>query len=121
MFIIQDDIPPRYVDVDARHSRARLDYDLGPSQYGESYGDRYVLILSVDIVVYLCLQFLCDMCMSLFLTSHVYFRIPRSSLGYGSSRSAMPSHDSRGPYSSSRQGMEYGGGLIENFLLWFNI
>lgn len=71
-----DDIPPRYADVDARHSRARLDYDLGPSQYGESYGDR----------------------------------IPRSSLGYGSSRSAMPSHDSRGPYSSSRQGMDYGGG-----------
>ncbi|KAJ0258560.1 Uncharacterized protein HA466_0073290 [Hirschfeldia incana] len=71
-----DDIPPRYADVDARHSRARLDYDLGPSQYGESYGDR----------------------------------IPRSSLGYGSSRNAMPSHDSRGPYSSSRQGMDYGGG-----------
>lgn len=71
-----DDIPPRYADVDARHSRARLDYDLGPSQYGESYGDR----------------------------------IPRSSLGYGSSRNAMTSHDSRGPYSSSRQGMDYGGG-----------
>ncbi|KAG2326122.1 hypothetical protein Bca52824_008850 [Brassica carinata] len=79
-----DDIPPRYADVDARHSRARLDYDLGPSQYGESYGD-----------------------LSYF---HVYFRIPRSSLGYGSSRNAMPSHDSRGPYSSSRQGMDYGGG-----------
>ncbi|CAF1805316.1 hypothetical protein Bca4012_028806 [Brassica carinata] len=71
-----DDIPPRYADVDARHSRARLDYDLGPSQYGESFGDR----------------------------------IPRSSLGYGSSRNAMTSHDSRGPYSSSRQGMDYGGG-----------
>ncbi|XP_033148300.1 RNA binding motif protein, X-linked-like-1 isoform X3 [Brassica rapa] len=71
-----DDVPPRYADVDARHSRARLDYDLGPSQYGESYGDR----------------------------------IPRSSLGYGSSRNAMTSHDSRGPYSSSRQGMDYGGG-----------
>ncbi|CAH8301674.1 unnamed protein product [Eruca vesicaria subsp. sativa] len=70
-----DDIPPRYADVDARHSRARLDYDLGPSQYGESYGDR----------------------------------VPRSSLGYGSSRNAMTSHDSRGPY-SSRQGMDYGGG-----------
>ncbi|XP_019101178.1 PREDICTED: RNA binding motif protein, X-linked-like-1 isoform X2 [Camelina sativa] len=70
-----DDVPPRYADVDVRHSRARLDYDVGPSQYGESYGDR----------------------------------IPRSSLGYGSSRNSMSSHDSRGPY-SSRQGMDYGGG-----------
>ncbi|CAH8265970.1 unnamed protein product [Arabidopsis lyrata] len=70
-----DDIPPRYADVDVRHSRPRLDYDVGPSQYGESYGDR----------------------------------IPRSSLGYGSSRNSMSSHDSRGPY-SSRQGMDYGGG-----------
>lgn len=60
VYIIQDDIPPRYADVDARHSRARLDYDLGPSQYGESYGDRYVLVLWI----YLCLQLLCDICMS---------------------------------------------------------
>lgn len=52
---------------------------------------------------------------------HVYFRIPRSSLGYGSSRNAMTSHDSRGPYSSSRQGMDYGGGLFDNSLLWLNI
>ncbi|XP_019082397.1 PREDICTED: polyadenylate-binding protein 3 isoform X2 [Camelina sativa] len=70
-----DDVPPRYADVDVRHSRARLDYDVGPSQYAESYGDR----------------------------------IPRSSLGYGSSRNSMSSHESRGPY-SSRQGMDYGGG-----------
>ncbi|CAH2057974.1 unnamed protein product [Thlaspi arvense] len=70
-----DDIPPRYAEVDVRHSRARLDYDIGSSQYGESYGDR----------------------------------IPRSSLGYGSSRNTMSSQDSRGPY-SSRQGMDYGGG-----------
>ncbi|CAA7050619.1 unnamed protein product [Microthlaspi erraticum] len=72
-----DDIPPRYAEVDIRHSRPRLDYDIGPSQYAESYGDRIP---------------------------------PRSSLGYGSSRNPpMPSHDSRGPY-SSRQGMDYGGG-----------
>uniref|UniRef100_A0A1J3EE31 Heterogeneous nuclear ribonucleoprotein Q n=1 Tax=Noccaea caerulescens TaxID=107243 RepID=A0A1J3EE31_NOCCA len=71
-----DDIPPRYAEVDIRHSRARLDYDIGPSQYAESYVDR----------------------------------IPRPSLGYGSSRNPpMPSHDSRGPY-SSRQGMDYGAG-----------
>ncbi|CAN8284515.1 unnamed protein product [Cochlearia groenlandica] len=70
-----DDIPPRYADVDVRHSRARLDYDLGPSQYGESYVDR----------------------------------VPRSSLGYGSSRT-MSSHDSRGPPYGSRHGLEYGGG-----------
>ncbi|XP_024010716.1 RNA binding motif protein, X-linked-like-1 isoform X2 [Eutrema salsugineum] len=66
-----DDIPPRYADVDVRHSRARLEFDLGPSQYGESYGDR----------------------------------ISRPSLGYGSSRNALSSHDSRGSY-SSRQGMD---------------
>ncbi|XP_021641036.2 heterogeneous nuclear ribonucleoprotein Q isoform X2 [Hevea brasiliensis] len=37
-----DDVPPRYADAGARHSRARLDYELGPgsSQYGEAYGDR---------------------------------------------------------------------------------
>lgn len=31
----------------------------------------------------------------------------------------MSSHDSRGPY-SSRQGMDYGGGLIQNFVLLLN-
>ncbi|WCJ23046.1 RNA-binding (RRM/RBD/RNP motifs) family protein [Euphorbia peplus] len=37
-----DDAPPRYADSSARHSRARLDYELGPSssQYGDPYGDR---------------------------------------------------------------------------------
>ncbi|XP_025014429.1 heterogeneous nuclear ribonucleoprotein Q isoform X2 [Ricinus communis] len=39
-----DDVPPRYADGGAgtRHSRARLDYELGPSasQYGDAYGDR---------------------------------------------------------------------------------
>ncbi|XP_012083728.1 nucleolin isoform X2 [Jatropha curcas] len=37
-----DDAPPRYADAGARHSRARLDYELGPSasQYGDAYGDR---------------------------------------------------------------------------------
>lgn len=37
-----DDVPPRYADASARHSRARLDYELGPgsSQYGDAYGDR---------------------------------------------------------------------------------
>uniref|UniRef100_A0A2C9VW24 RRM domain-containing protein n=1 Tax=Manihot esculenta TaxID=3983 RepID=A0A2C9VW24_MANES len=37
-----DDVPPRYADAAPRHSRARLDYELGPgsSQYGEAYGDR---------------------------------------------------------------------------------
>ncbi|XP_010524445.1 PREDICTED: nucleolin [Tarenaya hassleriana] len=36
-----DDIPPRYADADVRHSRARLEYDIGPPQYGEAYGDRF--------------------------------------------------------------------------------
>ncbi|GAB4861998.1 hypothetical protein Ancab_037252 [Ancistrocladus abbreviatus] len=37
-----DDIPPRYTDTSARHSRARLDYDIagGPSHYGDAYSDR---------------------------------------------------------------------------------
>ncbi|KAB5526857.1 hypothetical protein DKX38_020704 [Salix brachista] len=37
-----DDIPPRYADASARHSRPRLDYERGSSasQYGDAYGDR---------------------------------------------------------------------------------
>ncbi|XP_050236565.1 uncharacterized protein LOC126686521 isoform X1 [Mercurialis annua] len=37
-----EDVPPRYADSGSRHSRARLDYELGPSasQYGDAYGDR---------------------------------------------------------------------------------
>ncbi|XP_011017400.1 PREDICTED: nucleolin-like isoform X2 [Populus euphratica] len=37
-----DDIPPRYADAGVRHSRPRLDYELGSSasQYGDAYGDR---------------------------------------------------------------------------------
>ncbi|GAV71505.1 RRM_1 domain-containing protein [Cephalotus follicularis] len=37
-----DEVPPRYADSSVRHSRARLDYELGggASQYGETYGDR---------------------------------------------------------------------------------
>lgn len=68
MFIIQDDIPPRYADVDVRHSRARLDYDLGPSQYGESYGDRYVLLLWISSSISGC-SCLCVECIFSFLTS----------------------------------------------------
>lgn len=103
--MIQDDIPPRYADVDVRHSRARLDYDVGPSQYGESYGDRYVLVQLSLVAIF----FVPSVLFSYF---HVWCRIPRSSLGYGSSRNSMSSHDSRGSY-SSRQGMDYGGGLIQ--------
>ncbi|KAF9687671.1 hypothetical protein SADUNF_Sadunf02G0117400 [Salix dunnii] len=37
-----DDIPPRYADAGVRHSRPRLDYELGSSasQYGDAYVDR---------------------------------------------------------------------------------
>ncbi|KAM7472017.1 hypothetical protein LguiA_010200 [Lonicera macranthoides] len=37
-----DDVPPRYAEAGVRHSRARLDYDLGSSasQYGDAYSDR---------------------------------------------------------------------------------
>lgn len=43
----QDDVPPRYDDPGVRHSRARLSYDIGggnASQYGDAYGDRFVVI-----------------------------------------------------------------------------
>ncbi|XP_016514492.2 uncharacterized protein LOC107831253 isoform X1 [Nicotiana tabacum] len=75
-----DDVHPRYAEAGVRHSRARLDYELGSgsgSQYGDAYGDS---------------------------------RLGRSSLGYGGSRSSLSSQDSHGMYSSSRQGMNYGGG-----------
>ncbi|XP_059301698.1 heterogeneous nuclear ribonucleoprotein Q-like isoform X2 [Lycium ferocissimum] len=38
-----DDVHPRYAEAGVRHSRARLDYELGSgsgSQYGDAYGDR---------------------------------------------------------------------------------
>ncbi|KAJ4847633.1 hypothetical protein Tsubulata_002743 [Turnera subulata] len=37
-----DEVPTRYADAGTRHSRARLDYELGPdtSQYREAYSDR---------------------------------------------------------------------------------
>ncbi|XP_017977005.1 PREDICTED: nucleolin isoform X1 [Theobroma cacao] len=37
-----DDVPPRYADAGARHSRARLDYELatGAPPYADTYGDR---------------------------------------------------------------------------------
>ncbi|XP_016484164.1 uncharacterized protein LOC107804749 isoform X1 [Nicotiana tabacum] len=75
-----DDVHPRYAEAGVRHSRARLDYELGSgsgSQYGDAYGDS---------------------------------RLERSSLGYGGSRSSLSNQDSHGMYSSSRQGMNYGGG-----------
>ncbi|KAG6749282.1 hypothetical protein POTOM_046326 [Populus tomentosa] len=75
-----DDIPPRYTDAGARHSRPRLDYELGSraSQYGDAYSDR----------------------------------LGRSAVGYGGSRNYISSQDSHGMY-SSRQGMGYGGVLME--------
>ncbi|XP_019224504.1 PREDICTED: heterogeneous nuclear ribonucleoprotein R-like isoform X2 [Nicotiana attenuata] len=78
-YSVVDDVHPRYAEAGVRHSRARLDYELGSgsgSQYGDAYGDR----------------------------------LGRSSLGYGGSRSSLSSQDSHGMYSSSRQGMNYGGG-----------
>ncbi|KAK8587846.1 hypothetical protein V6N12_022318 [Hibiscus sabdariffa] len=41
-YAVMDDGPPRYVDVGARHSRARLDYELagGSPPYSDAYGDR---------------------------------------------------------------------------------
>nr|XP_043609196.1 nucleolin [Erigeron canadensis]XP_043609198.1 nucleolin [Erigeron canadensis]XP_043609199.1 nucleolin [Erigeron canadensis] len=75
-----DDVPPRYADTEARHSRVRVDYEIGggSSQYGDVYSDR----LGRSNVGY----------------------------GSGSSRSSMSAQDSHGLYSSSsRQGMSLGG------------
>ena len=43
----QEDVPPRYSDAGARHSRAHLDYELsgGAPQYVDAYGDRFVVYL----------------------------------------------------------------------------
>ncbi|KAG8391488.1 hypothetical protein BUALT_Bualt01G0192900 [Buddleja alternifolia] len=42
-YAAMDDAPPRYTESGARHSRARLDYDIGSSasHYGDSYSDRF--------------------------------------------------------------------------------
>lgn len=41
-YAAMDDVPPRYTEAGMRHSRARLDYDLGSSasRYGDAYSDR---------------------------------------------------------------------------------
>ncbi|XP_022897268.1 nucleolin-like [Olea europaea var. sylvestris] len=41
-YVAVDDVPPRYAEAGVRHSRARLDYDIGEStsQYGDAYSDR---------------------------------------------------------------------------------
>lgn len=45
-YFFKDDVPPRYADAGVRHPRARLDYDIGggSSQYGDTYGDRFVIL-----------------------------------------------------------------------------
>ncbi|KAK4344858.1 hypothetical protein RND71_035034 [Anisodus tanguticus] len=75
-----DDVHSLYAEAGVRHSRARLDYELG-SGSGSKYGDAY----DGDS------------------------KIGRSNFGYGGSRSSLSSQDSHGMY-SSRQGMGYGGG-----------
>ncbi|XVF79709.1 hypothetical protein PTKIN_Ptkin15bG0011200 [Pterospermum kingtungense] len=42
LYSAMDDVPPRYADAGARHSRARLDYELagGAPPYADAYGDR---------------------------------------------------------------------------------
>ncbi|KAK4416082.1 Heterogeneous nuclear ribonucleoprotein Q [Sesamum alatum] len=41
-YTAMDDVPPRYAETGVRHSRARLDYDVGTSasHYGDAYSDR---------------------------------------------------------------------------------
>ncbi|KAL7120913.1 hypothetical protein ACP275_02G150600 [Erythranthe tilingii] len=78
---VDDAPPPRYAEAGMRHSRARVDYDLGPSashHYGDAYSDR-------------------------FGRSNVGYG------GSSGSRSSLSSQDSHGMY-SGRPGMSYGGG-----------
>lgn len=46
----KDDVPPRYTEAGMRHSRARLDYDLGSSasRYTDAYSDRYAAVVILD-------------------------------------------------------------------------
>ncbi|XP_006338911.1 nucleolin-like isoform X1 [Solanum tuberosum] len=78
-----DDVHPRYAEAGVRHSRARLDYELGSgsgSHYGDAYADS---------------------------------RLGRSNLGYGGSRGSLSGQDSHGMYSSRQDmgygGGSYGG------------
>ncbi|XP_006338907.1 nucleolin-like isoform X1 [Solanum tuberosum] len=78
-----DDVHPHYAEAGMRHSRARLDYELGSgsgSHYGDAYGDS---------------------------------RLGRSNLGYGGNRSSISRQDSHGIYSSRQGmgygGGSYGG------------
>ncbi|XP_071719627.1 uncharacterized protein [Rutidosis leptorrhynchoides] len=75
-----DDVRPRYAEAEVRHSRARMDYEMGggSSQYGDAYSDR--------------------------------IGRSNSNIGYGSNRSSISGQDSHGLYSSSRQGSSYGRG-----------
>lgn len=110
----QDDVPPRYAEASARHSRARLDYELAgaPPQYADAYGDRLVTYLTYGNIS--SSFFFCSLSSSSRSFSYLlsYFdRFGRSSLGYGASRTSMSSQDSHGLY-GSRQGMGYGGGVF---------
>ncbi|KAK4724002.1 hypothetical protein R3W88_026781 [Solanum pinnatisectum] len=78
-----DDVHPHYAEAGLRHSRARLDYELGSgsgSHYGDAYDDS---------------------------------RLGRSNLGYGGNRSSISRQDSHGIYSSRQGmgygGGSYGG------------
>lgn len=43
---VKDEVPPRYAEAGMRHSRARLDYDIGSSasRYADAYNDRYAVV-----------------------------------------------------------------------------
>ena len=91
-----------------RHSRPRLDYELGSSasQYGDAYGDRFVIILFFVVVA---MKYSCIVVVSgTYSIPIVIGRLGRSAAGYGGSRSSISSQDSHGMY-SSRRGMGYGG------------
>lgn len=105
---MKDDVPPRYAEAGMRHSRARLDYDIGSSasRYADAYSDRYAVVMGCVSSV------ICFLGSSRFnLPTYMDGRVGRSNLSYGGSRSSMSSQDSQGLY-SSRQGMGYSGGKL---------
>lgn len=103
----KDDVPPRYADAGARHSRARLDYELvpGASQYGDAYGDRFVVISFSFFISIIKIDM--DSCRNSSFPIMIA-RLGRSNIGNGGSRGSISSQDSHGLY-GSRQGMGYGG------------
>lgn len=112
--LLKDDTHPRYADVSMRQSRARLDYSAsgGSAQYEDSYGERSLFFYLSWMIGHAILLS--------YATSFSYcilYRLGRSHVGYGSSRSSISGRDSHGLY-GGRHGMGYSGGShLQNYCI----